>query len=79
MTGFGSMITFETGSLSNAKKMLKKSAAYARGRVLAESKVDLSSRHHDHAAWEKEEDGEIGSPMAWFVISVESKTSKTSR
>ena len=24
MTGFGSMITFETGSLSNAKKMLKK-------------------------------------------------------
>ena len=23
MTGFGSMITFETGSLSNAKKMLK--------------------------------------------------------
>jgi len=24
MTGFGSMITFETGSLSNAKKMLRK-------------------------------------------------------
>jgi cystathionine gamma-lyase/cystathionine beta-lyase/cystathionine gamma-lyase/homocysteine desulfhydrase len=24
MTGFGAMITFETGSLSNAKKMLKK-------------------------------------------------------
>ena len=24
MTGFGSMITFETGSLSNARKMLKK-------------------------------------------------------
>jgi cystathionine beta-lyase/cystathionine gamma-synthase len=24
MSGFGSMITFETGSLSNAKKMLKK-------------------------------------------------------
>ena len=24
MTGFGSMITFETGSLSNARKMLRK-------------------------------------------------------
>ncbi len=24
MTGFGSMITFETGSLANAKKMLKR-------------------------------------------------------
>jgi cystathionine gamma-lyase/cystathionine beta-lyase/cystathionine gamma-lyase/homocysteine desulfhydrase len=34
MTGFGSMITFETGSLANAKKMLKKVRVCALGESL---------------------------------------------
>ena len=75
MTGFGSMITFETGSLSNAKKMLKK----VRVCSLAESLggVETLISHPatmTHAAWVKREEKKSESPTGWCAFPSESKT-----
>ena len=66
MTGFGSMITFETGSLSNARKMLKK----VRVCSLAESLggVETLISHPatmTHAALGEKEEGKSELPMGW--------------
>jgi cystathionine beta-lyase/cystathionine gamma-synthase len=71
MTGFGSMITFETGSLSNAKKMLKK----VRVCSLAESLggVETLISHPatmTHAALGEKGRGEIGITDGLVRISV---------
>ena len=48
MTGFGSMITFETGSLAECQEIVEKSSTVFSGRVAGRSgNVDLASRHHD--------------------------------
>ena len=48
MTGFGSMITFETGSLANAKKLPQECSAMLAGRVPRRcGNPHLASRDHD--------------------------------
>ena len=48
MSGFGSMITFETGSLKNANRMLKKLRVCSLGRIAGRSgDADLASGDDD--------------------------------
>ena len=70
MTGFGSMITFETGSLDSAKKLLKRVKACHSGRVARWSgDTDLASGDDDSCrTGRKGTRKRSGSPMDWSAF-----------
>jgi cystathionine beta-lyase/cystathionine gamma-synthase len=71
MTGFGSMITFETGSLSDAKKMLKKVRIGSLGESLGGVETLISHpATMTHAALGKQRRREIGITDGMVRISV---------
>jgi cystathionine beta-lyase/cystathionine gamma-synthase len=71
MTGFGSMITFETGSLSDAKKMLKKVRIGSLGESLGGVETLISHpATMTHAAVGKQRRREIGITDGMVRISV---------
>ena len=71
MTGFGSMITFETGSLGNAKKMLKKVTRLLAGRIAGRrGNADLASRDHDPRGARRKGSQRIGITDGMVRISV---------
>ena len=71
MSGFGSMITFETGSLSNAKKMLKKVRICSLGESLGGVETLIShSATMTHAALGEKGRRQIGISDGMVRISV---------
>ena len=71
MSGFGALITFETGSLANAKKFLKRVRVCTLGESLGRSRdPDLASRHHDPRRHRREGRKEIGLTDGMVRISV---------
>ena len=71
MTGFGSMITFETGSLANAKKMLAKVRGLHAGRVAGRGRDMISHpATMTHAALGEKGRREIGLTDGMVRISV---------
>ena len=71
MTGFGSMITFETGSLKNAKKMLKQVRVCTLGESLGGVRnADLASGHHDAHGYGRKGTKAIGLTDGMVRISV---------
>ena len=66
MSGFGSMITFETGSLQNANKMLKKVRVCSLGESLGGVETLISHpATMTHAALGEKGRRRLESPMAW--------------
>ena len=71
MTGFGAMISFETGSLSNAKKMLKKVRVCSLGESLGGVETLISHpATMTHAAVGEKGRKEIGITDGMVRISV---------